>query len=274
MSRSTALAALASHIDALLLNPANMARERELAEVCLAEPEHVNALFPEHPDNPFPDRDLNVVQTPGQRALAFAAIHDVYCAGVEKVVAVPRDLTRGAVLADDQLIPAWLRAFRWAMILDEARGLGNWAMPWFELQMRRFEQEFCEPECDVPTSPPTVGTTTGEAPPTSPPTVGTTTGEAPPKQPAKPDPVNIGLAFLIEAHRKGAKPTAKELAHALGIKRQPLYENKLFAPVRDMANTLFGLFEKEAKNDWQVPRGSKHKDGTMEAVDPATDSDL
>ena len=268
MSPSPALAAIAFRVDAMVLNPANMTRARELAEECLAEPEQadVNALFPDHPDDPFPDRDPNVVQTLGQRALALAAIHDVYCAGVEKVVVVPGDLTFEAVLADNQLIPAWLRAFRWAVILDQARGLGAWALPWYELQMRRFERDLPEKVDAAPTTAPAAGEVgavfASSTPPVTPARVSGGVEEQP-KAPAQPDPCIHALLLLAEAQRKGEKPTVKQLAQALGIKRQALYENKLFAPVREMANKLFGLFEKEAKKgDWPGPKGSKGRDGT------------
>jgi hypothetical protein len=256
MSSSTGLVAIASRVDELLLDPANMAWERQLAEECLANPElgHVNALFPDHPDEPFLDHDPNVSQTPGQRALIFAALHDVYCTGVEKVIAVPRDLTRAAVLADDQLIPAWSRAFRWTVILDAARGLGDWAVPWFELQMRRFERECsCEVSGQLEANLPA-------------------TGPEHRKTPEGFDPGIHALVLLAEAQRRGKKPSIERIADELRINRTALYEDARFARFREIANQVFGLFKKQAKKaDWRGARGSKSEEGTMEAED-ASDS--
>src|SRR5262249_19284104 len=90
-----------------------------------------------------------------------------------------------------------------------------------------------------------------------------------PQTPA--DPCTFGLLLLAEAQRKGQKPTIGGLAKAIGVNRQALYANKEFAQFRDMANKLFGLFDKEAKKgDWQGPHGSM-RDGRIEAEDPAAD---
>lgn len=144
MSRISGLAALAYRLDAILLSPANMARVRANAESSLADHEQGDPCFPDHPNNEcLSDFDPNNVLTPEQRALALAALHDVHCAGVEKVVVIPADLTGAAAAADKRLYPALAAAVRWAGILQRARRLEDWALPWFESQMLRFEQECC-----------------------------------------------------------------------------------------------------------------------------------
>lgn len=78
-----------------------------------------------------------------------------------------------------------------------------------------------------------------------------------------PDPSSLGKAFLIEQHQVSKKPSVTQLAHVMGVKRQQLYANKAFEGVRETANMLFGLFGNKEK--WQGARGSKSKQGDMEA---------
>lgn len=96
----------------------------------------------------------------------------------------------------------------------------------------------------------------------------------PPKTTGETDSCTHGLLLRADAQRKNKKLSVTQLAKTMGVTRQSLYENRDFAPVRDMANKLFGLFEREAKRgEWQGPRGTKNKDGTIEAEDPADNSD-
>src|SRR6266436_4472709 len=101
----SALQNLALRVDELLRRPENMAGARRLAEACLDDPAqgHVDALqFPTSPMDPYDWtsdsilRERGLEETPvltsAQMALALAALHDVYCSSVEKVVAVPADV--------------------------------------------------------------------------------------------------------------------------------------------------------------------------------------
>jgi len=79
----------------------------------------------------------------------------------------------------------------------------------------------------------------------------------------------LAAAFLAEAKRKETKPTGKELADRLGVTRTALYENKEYALIRNLANDLFGMFEKKKDaGDWRGALGTKDKSRTIEAADP------
>jgi hypothetical protein len=141
MSRCSTLADLALRVDELLLPPAVMAVARQLVEACLADPVQGNVdafRFPENPDDPCDwnesSFEADVALTPGQTAVALAALHDVYCGGVEKVVPLPAKFAEDATPAD------WKRALRWTVILDRVRKLGDYALRWFTLLLRRFER--------------------------------------------------------------------------------------------------------------------------------------
>ena len=62
-----------------------------------------------------------------------------------------------------------------------------------------------------------------------------------------PDPT-AGITFLIESHQAGRTVTAQQLADAIGEPNRPaLYAAKRYSTVREMANKLFNLFDKENK---------------------------
>jgi hypothetical protein len=66
---------------------------------------------------------------------------------------------------------------------------------------------------------------------------------------------SLGIALLVAAQRKRERLTVIKLAEALGEKRAALYENSEYEPLRDMANKLFGLFEKKkSRAEWDGPR--------------------
>jgi hypothetical protein len=157
MSPSRALAEVAHRLDELLLCPGNMDRARQLAEDCLDDPErgNIEALqFPNNPDDPFDFTEQSVLRergleetsvlTPGQRALALAALHAVGCPGFETVLSIPDDHPR---------------AVRWHEIRDRVRHLGDHAANWFVRVLRRFELDLssCRAPAEVaaPQSPPT-----------------------------------------------------------------------------------------------------------------------
>lgn len=150
---SPTLTALALRVNELLSRTSCMTAAKKLAESCLADPSQsrVDALqFPTAPDNPLDWTDDSLarergteeyaVLTPGQMALLVAALHDVYCHGVEKVFAVtvepiaPPDDPTGAAYNTE--FGRWVRLTR---ALEEVRKLGEYAAPWFTLQVRRFE---------------------------------------------------------------------------------------------------------------------------------------
>jgi hypothetical protein len=86
----------------------------------------------------------------------------------------------------------------------------------------------------------------------------------PPDKAAKINPVTHGLTILFEAELTNKKITAKELAEGMGISRDVLNRKKMYKPVRQMAQKLFDLFSEKPKS-YDGPRGTKAKDGTLEA---------
>lgn len=104
-----------------------------------AEPALVD-LLPANSDNPFDWTDVSLGPAtrnplpPGQTATFLAALHAMHCPSVEHVV--PHESGPAA-----QMSPAeFRRAALWEALLFKVRGLGEFAVPWFELQFRRFEQ--------------------------------------------------------------------------------------------------------------------------------------
>lgn len=139
MSHCPRLADLALRVDELLLRPECMATTRALVEACLASPEegHADAIqFPDNPDEPFPCDDRTPL-TVGQRAVALAALHDVYCPNVERVVPIAPD--QPVFDADGKVRGDYYRNIGWRAILDRVEKLGDYAVDWFTLQLRRFE---------------------------------------------------------------------------------------------------------------------------------------
>jgi hypothetical protein len=80
---------------------------------------------------------------------------------------------------------------------------------------------------------------------------------APPTPPPRPRPAPdaksdpkigkcaLGLALLYTHHTNGSKPTVQSLADEMRVPRDALYRNHEFSKVREIANKLFGLFQKK-----------------------------
>jgi len=143
------------------LRPGNMTAVKMLAEACIADPAqaHIDAFeFPIDPDNPCDfttpenlDRQKGFAEypvlTPGQTALAMAALHEAHCQGVERVISISTDVR----LADDFQTTGHLEVadnyhgfVRWKAIRDHVKMLGEYSLFWFKLQLRRFELIFAE----------------------------------------------------------------------------------------------------------------------------------
>lgn len=161
---AVSLRELVLYIDALLLDSGNMNRTRELVETCLvkdkeicgevieflADPDgmygdsrsirYANIIdFPSDPDGYGNETCDDVIPTPEQVAAAMAALHDIHCPNVEKVVAIDSNLP----LFDDEGVISResLRDIRWLGILNQVKTLKKaFALHWFKLLFRRFEQ--------------------------------------------------------------------------------------------------------------------------------------
>jgi hypothetical protein len=285
VSPPTSLQELAGRVDELLLDPIRMAAARQMAEACLADDEqgHVDALqLPADPCNDLDWTENSILReqgveetpilTPCQRALTLAALHAVHCRGFDPIVAFPVNFP--PVDSDGRATNQFRRFTRWREIVARVRQLGDYAAHWFRLQLRRFEQDLSSigtqqatpPEVAMPPVPavlPSAGANPpGEGHPTH------AAGEPGGDIQAAPDRCAIGLAFLFETHCANQRPTVTGLAERIGVGRQALYEDKEFAPVRELGKKLFGFFEANAKlGDCHVPRGSKDKHGNLEAED-------
>jgi hypothetical protein len=124
-----------------------MAAARALVECYLAGRVQgtVEAIhFPHDPDpegyglDQFGDQDVALM--PEQTAAALAALHDVYCAGVERVIPLPAELPALGEAAGEARRHDWPRALSWEATLGRVRDLGEYARPWFALQLRHFEE--------------------------------------------------------------------------------------------------------------------------------------
>jgi hypothetical protein len=135
-----------------------MAATRELVEAYLAgrdgqtvEPVEFT-LPPDEPAEEWADYQLPPQSLP-QGTAALAALHDVLCPGVEKVIFVPGELPAMDDVMDPALRRAWHRALSWWALLAQVRKLGDYVLPWFVLQLRRLERHLesnC-PEAAAPT---------------------------------------------------------------------------------------------------------------------------
>jgi len=156
MSTIQTLKELAQQVDQLLVKPASMAKIRQLAEDCLAHPElgHVDALqFPTDPENAFNwdtksikrERGLaeNATLTQEQLAICIAALHDIYCPGVEPVITVDSDVT--PLDEHGRATKAWRRFTRWQSVRNRVRSLGDYALHWFERLLSRLQQSLEQP---------------------------------------------------------------------------------------------------------------------------------
>jgi hypothetical protein len=179
MPHSPGLYHLAVQVDGLLLNNAAMCEMRSSGKAYLAERvarqshdfetvEHPvtgelvemapaqdtqgdSILFPTDPANPFDWTDATIaierrmedapVLARGERAIVLAALHDVYCHGVEKVFpktsfpATPREAL------DQDRWHEFREAIVWESICSCILCLGDFAVPWFTMQVRRFERD-------------------------------------------------------------------------------------------------------------------------------------
>jgi hypothetical protein len=138
-----------------------MAAARAWAEACLTDPAqgHVDALqFPTDPSNPYDwtaesiQREQGVeetpVLTPGQTTLAMAALHAVHCPSCEAVISLAVDVPK--LDAGGQVTDEYCRAVRWWAIKDRVRGLGDYALPWFTAQLRRFKRDLASVSAQRP----------------------------------------------------------------------------------------------------------------------------
>jgi hypothetical protein len=154
MSPALKLADIALRVDELLQEPGNFATAREFAHRYLdgRVQESIPALpLPLHPDD-FDRDDERIVLSSEQLAAAFGALHEVYCPNVPRVVERPPeeeqqiyfsdepDLPPDATVANEATLVALRRSLAWVATLNRVRRLGEHAVPWFRLQLPRFEK--------------------------------------------------------------------------------------------------------------------------------------
>jgi hypothetical protein len=152
VSPYTSLAAIACRVGELLIQPQNMAAARRLAKTCLSDPNlsSVDAFqFPNNRDvserNPPPENRVRLA--PCQIVLALAALHDAHNTGVERVIA--NSPIRNKTRAKRK------RIIGYSAILRRVKKLGDCAVPWFRLQLRRFKRILAEAK-PAPTNGPPV----------------------------------------------------------------------------------------------------------------------
>lgn len=248
---SPALINLATQVHALLLRPGNLDATRRLAEACLADPEQgrVDALqLPRHPDyhlyEPDPwERETSFEGSPtllpGQMALALAALHDVGCSHVEKVISIPADahtLNPPNAPGRDDL---WLisndygRGQRWLVIRDRVSGLGDHAVDWFNPLLGSFERLLSEL--------------------VRPPSGSADDGAADAEQTS---PAARAIALMLEAQRDGRPvPPVKDLARMVGCDRSTLFRDPQFKAVRKALT----------EGPLSIPRGQRMDSGEIDA---------
>jgi hypothetical protein len=132
-------------VDDLLSQPGNMPAMRAFVEGYLAgrdAGEVERFEVPSHPDesaDEWADYDLPIA-TLTHGAAALAALHDIRCPGVEKVVSIPAELPPMEDVMPPDLASEWKRALRWRVTLTRVRSLRDFALSWFVLQLRRLER--------------------------------------------------------------------------------------------------------------------------------------
>ncbi len=261
MPNSPTLSALALRVDELLLPPANMAAARRLAEACLADPVHghVDAFaFPTDPGNPYAcvpesvEQEMGVEDLPlltqGQITLLLAALHAIYCPGFETIIACPADSVVIEVIDENLKVTGdYGRFVRWKAIRDQVRNLGEHALHWFTLLLRRFERILSL----EPKSSPAVEVTESAQP------------AAPDPQQNGPgdgsalDPEAIAIALLF------TRPdlSLAAIANEVGVERKTVYKWPKFLDAAEKT----GKYVPKSKHTGNLPHGSKATDGTMEA---------
>jgi hypothetical protein len=107
--------------------------------------------LPTDPEDPYDYTSTSMAEEEGslpplvseQTAAAMAALHAVLCSSVEGAIPTstdPPQLPEGACPADiARQTCEWRLALRWLVTLDRVRKLGDYAVPWFTVQLRRFE---------------------------------------------------------------------------------------------------------------------------------------
>jgi hypothetical protein len=151
MSPSPALTDLALRVAEFFRRPGTTTAARQLVESYLEEREQgtVGSIpFPTNRTTQISEGiDRDPVPTQAQSAVALVAFHDVYCDGVERIIPVPSTLPplgEAPPAEMPALLHVWQRAAAWEAIRDRVRNLGDYAVPWFTLQLRRLEQVLVE----------------------------------------------------------------------------------------------------------------------------------
>src|SRR5439155_733036 len=90
-------------------------------------------------DGDFADADPDSATSPEQTAAVLAILHEIYCPGVERAVAIPVELAplpEKLTTDDEPLALAWRRAMAWRATRKRIEGLGegNHVLQWFKLQ--------------------------------------------------------------------------------------------------------------------------------------------
>lgn len=150
MSKSP-LTDLALHIGKLLTRPENMALLRRMAESCLAD--YRNTFRPVIEQMADSQREVRIEPyadlTAKQTALVVAALHDVCCDNIEKVIDVEKVMA-GMLPIDTPVNyrPVAVRdcGKRWSMLLNQVQNLPESSAPWFNLHVRKFESIIRENE--------------------------------------------------------------------------------------------------------------------------------
>lgn len=144
------ISSLLNRVDDLLVRPGNLAVAREVVERYLdgralgtIEP----IPFPEDPAEPdYSDIEGDVVVSPVQRVAALVAFRDANCLGVERIIPVPTEFPTTAPDAEAMLRQCG-QMLQWRATLDRVKNIGDYALPWFEAQLRRFELELAQADC-------------------------------------------------------------------------------------------------------------------------------
>jgi hypothetical protein len=194
--------------------------------------------LPTHPDEPtYSGIDGDGVPTPAQGVAALVALRDAYCPGVEKIIYIPAELPAvGDASPPDHeaLNCARKRALTWSATLERVRNLGDHALPWFELQLRRFERALSE---SARNTPPPANDLTGQPADATARPVQTAAGEGENQLPDGPFEID-GFRFRGIEVRFGRAALQQRLALALwdAENQRP----SLPRPVEDVMSEVYG----------------------------------